>query len=81
LRRLPTSWPTHTRAALGVAAGVARAVLVGRSLATLLFEVSAADPPVLAASALLLLAMAAAASWRRDAPEPSTCGSKESTVR
>jgi hypothetical protein len=50
-------------AAIGTAAGLCGATIVGRSLATLLFEVSAIDPVVLSASAVLLLTIAAVASW------------------
>jgi ABC-type antimicrobial peptide transport system permease subunit len=48
---------------LGVAVGLAGAVVLTRFLATLLFGVSPTDPAVLALSALLLLTVAAAASW------------------
>jgi putative ABC transport system permease protein len=63
-------------AAIGVAAGAAGAVAIGRSLAALLFEVRATDLPVLSVSAVLLLAVAAAASWaparRAAAVDPAT---------
>jgi putative ABC transport system permease protein len=50
-------------AAAGIIVGVAGALAAGRSLAALLFEVSATDVPVLTLSAILLLTVAAVASW------------------
>jgi predicted permease len=50
-------------AALGLVAGFAVAVALGRVVGSLLFGVRAADPIVLAAVAILLVAVAAAASW------------------
>jgi putative ABC transport system permease protein len=54
--------------AIGVACGIAGAILVGRLLDTLLFGVGAADPPSLAAAALAFGAVAAVAcvvpAWR-----------------
>jgi predicted permease len=50
-------------AVLGVVCGLGGALAIGRSLAALLFEVSATDLPVLSLSAALLLTIAALASW------------------
>ena len=50
-------------AAAGVALGAAAALWTSRFLASLLFEVTPADPLTLAAVSLLLLAAAASAAW------------------
>ena len=50
-------------ATLGIALGLAAALVVTRFLAALLFEVSPVDPAVFALSAAFLLIVAAAASW------------------
>ena len=50
-------------AACGIALGLAGAIVLTRFLASLLFEVNATDPLVLAVSAILLLFIAAAATW------------------
>ncbi len=50
-------------AAAGVALGAAAALWTSRLLASLLFEVTPADPLTLAAVSLLLLAAAASAAW------------------
>jgi putative ABC transport system permease protein len=50
-------------AAIGVAAGLAGAVTVTRTLRSLLFEVSATEPAVFATAAVALAAVAIAASW------------------
>ncbi|MGH9334772.1 MAG: FtsX-like permease family protein, partial [Vicinamibacteria bacterium] len=49
-------------AALGIAAGLAGAMVMTRSLSALLFEVSPKDPAVLTVAALFLLTVAALAS-------------------
>jgi predicted permease len=50
-------------ALLGVALGVAGALAVTRVLSSLVYGVSTADPPTMAATAALLLGAAALASW------------------
>jgi putative ABC transport system permease protein len=50
-------------ATLGIAAGLAGAMVLTRFLAVLLFEVSPTDPAVLAVAAVVLLLVAVAASW------------------
>jgi len=50
-------------AGAGVAAGLAGAAAVSRTLAALLFGVSATDPEIYAANALLLAGVALVASW------------------
>jgi ABC-type antimicrobial peptide transport system permease subunit len=50
-------------ALLGTAAGVAGALLLTRLLQSMLFEVSPADPVVLAGVSLVLIAVALAASY------------------
>lgn len=52
-----------TLTAMGVAAGTLGALALSRVLESLLFEVSAHDPRVVAAAALLVLGIGAAASW------------------
>ncbi|HET9269813.1 MAG TPA: ADOP family duplicated permease, partial [Vicinamibacterales bacterium] len=49
--------------AAGLAAGVGLGVLLGRALATLLYQVSPFDPASVAAASALLLASAAIAAW------------------
>lgn len=49
--------------AIGLAAGLAGAVALGRSLSTLAFETAPSDPRVLAAAAVLLTAIALVATW------------------
>ena len=49
--------------AIGLAAGLAGAVALGRSLSTLAFQTAPTDPRVLTAAALLLSAIALAATW------------------
>jgi ABC-type antimicrobial peptide transport system permease subunit len=48
---------------LGIAIGVAMALLLTRVLATFVYRVSTTDPATLGACAALLVAAAAAASW------------------
>ncbi|HLJ78595.1 MAG TPA: ABC transporter permease, partial [Acidobacteriaceae bacterium] len=50
-------------AGVGVAAGVAGALTIGRFMRILLFGVKAGDPATIAAAASLLVAVALAASW------------------
>jgi len=50
-------------ASVGIALGLAGALVLTRFLAALLFEVSATDPAVFAMSAAFLLCLAAAACW------------------
>jgi ABC-type antimicrobial peptide transport system permease subunit len=50
-------------AGLGIAGGLVGALILSRSLRSVLFGVSATDPWVLAGGALVLLATALAASW------------------
>jgi len=50
-------------AALGIAVGLAGAMVLTRFLAALLFEVSPTDPAILALAAVLLLMVAVVASW------------------
>jgi ABC-type antimicrobial peptide transport system permease subunit len=49
--------------AVGVAIGVAAALVLSRTLSTLLFEVGATDPVTYASIALVLLAATVVASW------------------
>jgi ABC-type antimicrobial peptide transport system permease subunit len=49
--------------AAGIAVGLAGALVASRLLASLLFEVSATDPPVFAAIAFLLFAVGALAGF------------------
>jgi len=50
-------------AILGIAVGLAGAMVLTRFLAALLFEVSPRDPAVLTLAAVVLLMVAAVASW------------------
>jgi predicted permease len=50
-------------AAIGVAAGVAGALVLGRLIASMLYGLKAWDPPTFAGSAMLLIGVALAASW------------------
>jgi predicted permease len=50
-------------AAIGIAVGLAGALVVMRALTALLFDVSPTDPFALAGAAALLIAVSAAASW------------------
>jgi ABC-type antimicrobial peptide transport system permease subunit len=50
-------------ATLGIAVGLAGAMVLTRFLASLLFEVSPTDPAILALAAMLLLMVAVVASW------------------
>jgi predicted permease len=52
-----------TSALIGLAVGVAAAVVLGRFVQSLLYGVDAADPAVLVAVAMLLAGVTAAASW------------------
>jgi ABC-type antimicrobial peptide transport system permease subunit len=51
-------------ATAGAAVGLAGALLLTRYLKSLLYEVSATDPVVLASAAILLIAIALAAAWQ-----------------
>ena len=48
---------------LGVVAGVAGALVLGRWLSALVFEVSPSDPRILLATALVLAGVAILAAW------------------
>jgi ABC-type antimicrobial peptide transport system permease subunit len=50
-------------AAVGVVTGIGAAVLAGRSVASLLFGTSPADPVVLGAAATIMLLVASAATF------------------
>jgi putative ABC transport system permease protein len=52
-------WPT----AAGILAGAFAALLLGRAMASMLFEVRPADPMTFAAAGLLLASVAVVASW------------------
>ena len=53
-----------TAAALGVAAGLGAALVLGRSLSTLLYEIAPTDAGVLMGGAGVVLAVALSACWR-----------------
>jgi ABC-type antimicrobial peptide transport system permease subunit len=50
-------------ASAGVAIGIGAALLLGRALTALLFEIEPADPAIIAAAAAVLLAVTTAATW------------------
>jgi ABC-type antimicrobial peptide transport system permease subunit len=52
-----------TLASVGIAAGVAGALLLTRSLTSLLYQVSPTDPAVLAGTCVAILVIAALASY------------------